>query len=138
MLVVVRCAAVAVVVALAGFGGAACGSSTPWASRGKIICPSTDKHSCYYSATNAPVDGAKSIAGFRVIGVLPKRCSLNSSCRVVSYTAAYHAACPPTCAGPVPPQEYEIWHIGNSGSGEFVAIYSTNVPKADRPVHGIG
>jgi hypothetical protein len=73
-----------------------------------------------------------------VIGVLPKRCAVSGSCRVVSYTAAYHAACPPTCTPPVPPQEYEIWNVGNTASGEFVAIYSTNVPKADQPVPSTG
>ena len=138
MLVAVRCAAAVVVVALAGFGGAACGSSTPSASQGRVVCPSTDQYSCYSSATNAPVHGPKFVAGFRVIGELPKRCTVSGSCRVVSYTGAYHAVCPPTCAAPVPPQEYEIWQVGKSGSGDFVAIYSTNVPKADQPVQSIG
>ena len=139
MLVAVRhAAAVVVVMALAGFGGAACGSSTPSVSQGRVVCPSTDRYSCYYSATNAPVHGPKSVAGVRVIGELPKRCTVTGSCRVVSYTGAYHAVCPPTCAAPVPPQEYEIWQVGKSGSGDFVAIYSTNVPKADQPVQSIG
>jgi hypothetical protein len=139
MLVAVRCAAAAVVmVALAGLGGAACGSSTRSALQGRVVCPSNDQYSCYYSATNAPVHGPKSVAGFRVIGVLPKRCTLNGSCRVVSYTATFHAICPPTCTAPVPPQEYEVWQVGKSGPGEFVAIYSTNVPKVDQPVQSTG
>ena len=73
-----------------------------------------------------------------MIGVLPEHCTLNGSCRVVSYTAAYRAVCPPTCAAAVPPQEYEVWQVGKSGPDEFVAIYSTNVPKADQPVQSIG
>src|SRR5664280_1243815 len=69
MLVAVRCAAAVVVVALAGFGGAACGSSTPSALQGKVVCPSTDQYSCYSSATNAPVHGR-----------LPCRLSANLRC----------------------------------------------------------
>src|SRR5664280_2197495 len=107
MLAAVRRAAAVVVVALAGFGAAACGSSTPSAMQGRVVCRSTDKYNCYYSATNAPIHGPRSVAGFRVIGVLPEHCTLNGSCRVVSYTAAYRAVCPPTCAAAVPPQEYE-------------------------------
>ena len=120
---------VAALLSLTGCSSASSGSP----GLGKIICPTGDKYSCYYSKTSNPVHGPKTYAGEKVVGVLPKRCAVSTNCQLVGYTANYHAVCPPSCPGAIPAEEYEVWRIGGTvESGEYVAVYSTNVPKMDQ------
>jgi hypothetical protein len=102
--------------ALAAIGLTACGSSSS-ASRGKIVCPSSDKFSCYYSGSNSPVHGPRTLDGYRVVGHLPKYCTVTPSrCNPTGAVTFYDGA---------PPGEYLQWQIRSSGADRIVVVYIT-------------
>jgi hypothetical protein len=115
----------AALVAVAAIGFTACGSSA--ASPGKVVCPTTDKYSCYYSGSNGPVHGPRTVNGNRVVGLLPKYCTEKAS------------SCSPTGIGSFfesgPPGEYLGWQIRKSGPGKVVEVYITKAEEQTRDLN---
>jgi hypothetical protein len=107
-------------------GTASCGSAA--ASPGKVICPSSDKFSCYYAGTDAPVRGPRSIDGYRVVGVLPAYCTQKSQrCGGEGGFALFFG--PKSVKGPHPTGEYIEWNIRGGGPNSKLATYVTQAEE---------
>jgi hypothetical protein len=108
----------------------ACSASTPSSSsqhvpNGKIICPTTDSYSCYYSGTNVPVHDARSLSYnnrmIPIVGTLSATCAAKrSSCLRVGSVGVAANCNPSPCTG-VTNGNYSVWRVG--ASKRLVAIY---------------
>jgi hypothetical protein len=121
-------------IALAIIGLAGCDSSTPIASQGKVTCPTSDQYSCYYSGTNTPVRGPRTIDGYQVVGRLPKYCTQKSQrCSAGDAIAMFYFSGSP--AGSHPTGEYLEWTIRDGGRAKKLATY---IPKAEMETGNFG
>ncbi len=117
----------AVSLTVVAIGLAACGSSsaTPGrASLGKVVCPSSDKYSCYYLRTNSPVSGPLTVDGHRVVGLLPTFCKTEPNrCSPTGVASFFEKG---------PPGEYLGWKIRKTGPGNVVEVYITKAEEMTR------
>jgi hypothetical protein len=127
-----RRAVITTIVTLTALLAVAC--SSPTASPGKVVCPSSDRFSCYYPHTDSPVRGPRTIDGYRVVGVLPAYCTQKSKrCSAGDVIAGYND--PTVAKGSHPTGEYLEWNIRGGGRDGKVATY---VSLAQELTHDFG
>jgi hypothetical protein len=103
-------------------------------SQNRVICPSADRFSCYYSSSGAPVRGPRTIDNHRVVGRLPSYCTQKTD-RCVAGSAVSLFYDTKIVKGPHPTGEYLEWNIRNGGRDTRLAVY---VPLSEVQTHEFG